>query len=53
MCVCVVIFIHLSFYLFQGKTSSEKVKEVREKLKEKKASTLVLTQLDEIACKYE
>nr|XP_018915688.1 PREDICTED: xaa-Pro aminopeptidase 1-like isoform X1 [Bemisia tabaci] len=34
---------------FTGKTSAEKVKEVREKLEEKKASVLVLTQLDEIA----
>lgn len=38
---------------FSGKTSSEKVKEVREKMEEKNASVYVVTALDDVACEWE
>lgn len=35
-----------------GKTSKHKVEKVLKKMEEKNASVLILTALDEIACKY-
>ena len=35
-----------------GKSWHDKVKEVREKMTKKKADALVITALDEIACKH-
>lgn len=35
-----------------GKKSGEKVEEVRQKMTEKNATILLLTALDEIACKF-
>ena len=44
--------ISLLFNAILGKSWHDKVKEVREKLTKKKADALVVTALDEIACKH-
>lgn len=41
----------LHYFLNSGKTWLEKVKHVRGTMKKKKADALVVTALDEIACK--
>lgn len=41
--------IHLNYFI--GRSWEEKIKKVREKMTEKNAEGLVVTALDEIACK--
>lgn len=37
---------------YAGKTSADKLKEIREKMKEQSSKVMVVTALDEIACKH-
>lgn len=52
MCYQAFVFHTHSSILLSGKTSKQKVHEVRIEMAEKGASLLVVTALDEIACKY-
>ena len=46
------IFTLCVYDVIVGKSWNDKVKEVREKMTKKKADALVVTALDEIACKH-
>lgn len=48
-----IVIVINNYLLFLGKKCSEKVEEVRQKMTEKNATILLLTALDEIACKCE
>lgn len=50
--MCYQTFHTHSLILLSGKTSKQKVHEVRVEMAEKGASLLVVTALDEIACRY-
>jgi len=44
---------NIVYLFYPGKKCGEKVEEVRQKMLEKNATILLITALDEIACKFE
>lgn len=42
----------MEYTFVAGKTAGQKITELRQKMAEKKASALVITALDEVACEY-
>lgn len=42
----------INILLLAGKSSAHKVSEIREKMEEKNASVLIVSALDEVACKF-
>lgn len=42
----------INIILLAGKSSAHKVSEIREKMEEKNASVLIVSALDEVACKF-